>query len=441
MDPSLFEIISTVIFALAIAHTFLTPTLFHLSEKMSKKKDREEENSHQWKFYHFCSEIFYLLSEVEVVFGIWLIPLICFFALIQGWEQTVEYLDNRNFTHALYITVIVVIIGSRPIITFSEKILERVARFGKDTPGSWWWTIITLGPLFGAILKEPGAMVLSSILLSKKFYPYQPSRLFKYATLGLLFTNVSVGGMLTTFSSRSLFIIAYRWDWNWYYMLTHFGWKMIIGLLLSNALYYFLFRKEFKKNFPETIRPLKKIDEKERPTPFWITLIHLIFVALVVISGENAPIFVGIFILFLGFWSATSFYQAPLHLKSGILVGFFFAALLIHGELQEWWIIPLIERLDYFGATITSFILSALVDNAIVSYMTADLPQFDTLKHYLVITAAMSAGGLTIMANAPNVVGHAILRSYFKGSISFLYLFLGALAPSLILLTLFWVFK
>ncbi|MCH9627793.1 MAG: hypothetical protein S4CHLAM2_14370 [Chlamydiales bacterium] len=433
-----FQIFSTLIFALAVVHTFLTPTLYSYSQKLGAKKRLYPR---RWRHYHFLSEIFYLISEVEVVFGIWLVPLLVASTLIRGWDVTLEYVNTRSYTHALYITVILVVIGSRPIITFAETILEKIARLGKDTPAAWWWTIVTIGPLLGALIKEPAAMALSAILLSKKFYPYYPSRRFQYATLGLLFANISVGGMLTTFSSRALFIVADRWDWDWTYMLVRFGWKEFVGMLIATGLYYILFRKEFQKErFPKKLPALEK-EEAENPTPVWITVIHVIFVGLIVITGETAPLFLGVFLLFLGFWKATPFYQTPLHLRAAILVGFFFASLIIHGELQGWWIIPLMESLNHFGAMMVSFVLSAFIDNAVVSYLTLDIPHFDDLKHYLVVSGAMCAGALTVIANAPNPVGHAILRPSFQGKIAYFPLFLGAMGPALIYLSLFWFFR
>ncbi|MCH9626004.1 MAG: hypothetical protein S4CHLAM123_11910 [Chlamydiales bacterium] len=436
-SPTPFQIASTLIFVCAIIHMFLTPSLYDLSIKLGKKKELFPE---RWKHYHFLSEIIYLLSEVEVVFGIWLIPLLIVFSLLVGWSEATAYINSRDYTLALYITVVLVVIGSRPIIAFAERILEWVARLGKDSPGAWWWTILTVGPLFGAIIKEPAAMALSAILLGHKFYKYRPSKLFQYATLGLLFANISVGGMLTTFASRALFIVADKWQWDWKYMLVRFGWKALLGILLSNTLYYFIFRKEFARSFPEKLPPIER-DEKERHTPFWITFVHIIFLTLVVISSESPALFIGIFILFLGFWRATSFYQSPLHLNSAILIGFFFAALIVHGELQEWWVIPIIQDLSNFGAMIASFVLSAFMDNAIVSYITLDIPQANELKHYLVISGAMSAGALTVVANAPNPIGHSVLRPSFNGKISFLNLFLGAVTPCMIFLAIFWFFR
>lgn len=432
-----FQIASTCIFILAICHMFLTPTLYQLSLKFSVKQKLFPD---LWKHYHFLSEVAYLSSEVELVFGIWLIPLFLFSIYFNGWENALSYVNTRNYNYALYIAVVLVVIGSRPIITFAENILERIARLGKDSPGAWWWTILFVAPLLGSIIKEPAAMALAAILLSKKFYPYQPSKLFQYATLGLLFANISVGGTLTKFASRALFIVAYQREWDPGYMLVKFGWKAAAGMLVATSLYYVLFRKEFATVFPKKLPTLEK-GESDLPTPFWITFIHLLFFILVVISSEFSALLIAIFILFVGFWRATSFYQSALDLRAAILIAFFFAALLIHGELQSWWVLPLMSRISNFSAMSISFILSALMDNAIVSYITLEIPEFDDLKHYLVVTGAMSAGGLTLVANAPNLIGHSVLQPSFRHHLSFLGLFLGAIVPSLIFLFFFWMFQ
>jgi len=428
-----FNFIATGIFFLAILHTFLTPYLFSLSRKFSKKSKRATKN---WRHYHFVSEICYLLSEIEVVFGIWLLPLLLFATWFLGWDEVISYLHGRDYTYAFYIMVIVVVMTSGPIIAFAEKILDKVALLGKESPGAWWWTILTIGPLLGAFLKEPGAMALCAALLLKKFYSFKPSTPFKYATLGLLFTNISVGGTLTTFASRALFIVASKRGWDTTYMLTHFAWKACLGILLANATYYFIFKKEFKETFPKKLRSTIKKD-----IPFWITFLHLLFVTAIVLTANHVSLFIAVFILFLGFYKATTFYQSPLHLRSAVLVGFFFASLLIHGELQGWWVVPLLQQLPQVGAMFMSFVLSAFMDNAVVNYLSLEVPHFNEMKHYLMVSGAMSAGALTIVANAPNPLGHAILRSAFSDKISLFYLFLGALFPSCLLLFIFWVFR
>ena len=49
----------------------------------------------------------------------------------------------------------------------------------------------------------------------------------------------------------------------------------------------------------------------------------------------------------------------------------------------------------------------------------------------------MTGGGLTVIANAPNPAGQALLARFFGGAISPLYLSRGRLLPTLIAAALF----
>jgi hypothetical protein len=60
--------------------------------------------------------------------------------------------------------------------------------------------ILTLGPLLGSFITGPAAMTICALLLRHRFYSLKPSESLKYATLGLLFVNISVGRKL--FPSR-----------------------------------------------------------------------------------------------------------------------------------------------------------------------------------------------------------------------------------------------
>ena len=116
----------------------------------------------------------------------------------------------------------------------------------------------------------PAAMTICALLLRHRFYSLKPSQSLKYATLGLLFVNISVGGVLTQFASPPVVVVASVWKWNLVYMLTHFGWKAVIGITLSNLLYLTLFRKDFARlaaNVPDD-----ELDQEgRRPIPWRIT--------------------------------------------------------------------------------------------------------------------------------------------------------------------------
>lgn len=425
------------IFLLAIIHTFFTPQLHQLAGQLRAKQVAQP---YKRRHYSFLCEFCQLNSEIEVVFGLWLMPLFIWASIFTDWSSILNYVKSRDYSFALYIMAIVAVVGSRPIISFSERVLDFFARLGKDSPGAWWLTIMTLGPLLGSVLKEPGAMALSAILLQKKFYVFKPSRAFQYATLGLLFANISVGGLLSPISSRALFFVAQSWEWDWHYMFFQFGWKLLVGIAFVNLIYFFIFRKNFTEHFPKKLPVLEK-DAERQPTPIWITLVHLLFVISISFFAPHPTIFFGIFLFFLGFYQITRYYQSRLHLKQAILVGFFFASLIIHGELQAFWVIPLLHDYGENVMALSSFILSAFADNAIINYLAVRLTDLTPKGQYLLVASAMSAGGLTAIATVANPLGLTILRHSFQEEISLFRLFLGGGFPSLFYWALFLILQ
>ncbi|MCP5469317.1 MAG: hypothetical protein H7A36_02290 [Chlamydiales bacterium] len=432
-----FYIGATIIFFLAILHTFLSPEIHQWAVRMRMK---QVSHPYKWRFYYFLSEFLKINSEVEVIFAAWLIPLFLWATPFIGWSGIQEYFTGRDYTFALYMMVIVVVIGSRPIISFTERILEWFARIGKDTGGAWWWAIMTVGPFLGSVLKEPGAMALCAILLTKKFFPYLPSRRFQYATFGLLMANISVGGLLSPYSSRALFIPAKLWEWDVSYMFSRFGWKVIVGMVFVNLTYYLIFRKELKENFPAKIPTFEK-EEESVPTPFWITAVHLLFVIGISTFSLSPIVFISLFVIFLGFYQVTKFYQAKLHLKRAALAGIFFTSLIMHGELQGWWVLPLLRDFGEGIKTLSSFVLSGFMDNAIVNYLAVQIPNIAPHGQYLLVASAMSAGGLTVIANVANPIGLTIVRHSFCEEVYFSKLFLAALFPSLTYFAIFLIFQ
>ena len=115
-----------------------------------------------------------------------------------------------------------------------------------------------------------------------------------------------------------------------------------------------------------------------------------------------------------------------------MLVGFFLAGLVIHGGCQSWWIAPVItalnDRMLMFGATV----LTAFNDNAAITYLAAQVHDLSLGAKHAVVAGAVTGGGLTVIANAPNPAGQSILSKFFKDGISPLGLFLGALVPTII---------
>ncbi len=425
---------STIIFSLAIFHTFLIPLFSKYAEK---QKEKQFLFNPSWKKHFAYEQIFTLLSKIEVIFCLWMIPLFLLFIYIEGWPVAMAYFNSRNYMFSLYICLLVLVIDSRPILFFTDRVLNLVALLSKGSPRLWWWILLTIPPMLSVFVKETGAMILASSLLLNKFYSYRPSKQFSYATLSLLFSNISLGGLLSLYSSRAFIMLSSHASWNNKFVFIHFSWKALIIILLSTTLYYFFFRKEFDL-FPKDVG---KYNAKIANTPWWMVLIHVTIFIFVMGSKSQLFLIVLLFLIFLAFHKITFFYQNPLHLSQVALVGLFFTSLIIHGDLQEWWVNIMGEKLSSFGLMTGAFGLSSFLDNAMVNYLSLDIPSFTECSRYLAISGAMSSGSMTIMANLPNIMGYVILKPAFRDSISFLQLIKWSLIPSILSFLVFWLLK
>jgi hypothetical protein len=443
-----FNLVATVIFLLAIAHTFAAPTFVRLShrfehehqEQLAKSGRKAQPGSREE--VSFKGQIFHFLGEIEAIFGIWAVPLLIAITLSKGWSQTADYIDGLNFTEPLFVVVIMAIAASRPILKFSEQVMALVAGLGNGSPAAWWLSILTIGPILGSFITEPAAMTISALLLAEKFYERKPSAKFAYATLGLLFVNVSVGGTLTHFAAPPVLMVAEKWGWGMKQMFVEFGWKAVVGVVVANAVYFVAFRRQFvslSSPAGEEARPL--LEPTSAPIPLWVTSIHLAFLVWTVLNNHYRALFMGGFLFYIAFTQATEHHQHELSLRPALLVGFFLAGLVVHGGLQGWWIGPTLRRLSevplFFGAAA----LTAFNDNAAITYLASLVPDFRESLKYSVVAGAVAGGGLTVIANAPNPAGQSILARFFPDGISAAKLFLGAIIPTLIVCAAFLLFR
>lgn len=452
VDP--FNLAATLIFVLAILHTFIAPKfqqLAHHLEQEHRRKLKEEKfrilHPEQRMPVSFSSTLCHFLGEVEVVFGLWIIP----FALICNHYYSMEdfllYIDrDTSFTEPLFVAVIMVIASSRPIYRLAENTLKFGASIGKGTPAAWWLSVLCIAPLLGSFITEPAAMTLAAILLSKKFYQLKPSMSLRYATIALLFVNVSVGGTLTHFAAPPIVMVAGKWNWDMMHMLTQFGWKAMLGIFASNIIYFMIFKQEFRRL--EEVQRINSAFDGSVPTtwedrqdiiPPWVYGVSIFFLAWTVYFAHHPAIFIGGFLFFLGFTMATPQYQNAFSIKVPLLVAFFLAGLLILGGCQGWWMQPVLQALAELGAATTmglASILTAFNDNASVTFLSSTVPNLADEIRYAIVAGAVTGGGLTVIANAPNPAGQAILGKYFKG-ISALKLFLWAIGPTVLIFLIF----
>ena len=159
--------------------------------------------------------------------------------------------------------------STRPIVLLAENALRVLARVGKGTPAAWWAIILTVGPLLGSLITEPGAMTICALLLGRQFYDLQPSARLKYATLGLLFVNVSIGGTLTHFAAPPVLMVARLWNWDTPFMLTHFGWRAVVAIVASVVVYGLIFRRELAELGTRRAVPDVEVPEEDDASRDW----------------------------------------------------------------------------------------------------------------------------------------------------------------------------
>jgi hypothetical protein len=161
------------------------------------------------------------------------------------------------------------------------------------------------------------------------------------------------------------------------------------------------------------------------------------FLAWTVVNSHYPALFLGGFLFFIGFARATAPYQSRIELKAPLLVGFFLAGLVIHGGLQGWWIAPVLASLSETPLFLGAALLTAFNDNALITYLATLVPSLTEAMKVAVVEGAVTGGGLTVIANAPNPAGQAILGRFFSGGILPVWLFVAALLPTLITILAF----
>ncbi len=389
--------LATFLFAIAVVHTFFTSVFRKLA-------NRYPEGS-------IAENVFHLLGEVEIVFGIWASIFICLAIATIGLENTVNFLERLRFTEPVFVFVILCIASTRPILIFAKFALLRMSSFVFCFFPKWsreYLALMIFGPLLGSFITEPAAMTVTAILLQDRFYYKISSAKFMYLSLGVLFVNVSTGGLLTHFAAPPVLMVAHAWNWDTAYVFMTFGWRSMLSVVCSASVAAILLRTDL-------LRLTESTEEQDRSLDlnFSVIAVHLFFLALVVFFSHHIVLFVPVFLLFLGWFTASKEHQAEIRIRESLLVAYFLGGLVVLGELQQWWLKPIIEGATenelFFGATA----LTAVFDNAALTYLSTLVPAISEASKYAVVAGAVCGGGLTVIANAPNPAGFAILQGSF----------------------------
>lgn len=415
VTPSTIDLAGAILFAIAILHTFSAKVF--------------ERVAHRFPAH---AGIWHLLGEVEVVFGFWALVLVMFIGAVAGRVEAIAYLDSRNFTEPLFVFVIMVIAATRPILQTTKAAVALAAR-ALPLPGSMGFVLVVLSvvPLLGSFITEPAAMTLGALILAERLYAGGISERLKYAIIGVLFVNVSIGGTLTPYAAPPVLMVAAKWQWDLPFMLANIGWKAALAVLVNAVGVTLLFARELTAHRAAAAAPQERV-------PLALVLAHVAFLAGVVVFSHHPAVFLGLFLFFLGVAQAYERFQDRLILREGLLVAFFLAGLVVLGGKQQWWLQEVLMSMSsdavYYGATA----LTAITDNAALTYLGSLVEGLSDEFKYALVTGAVTGGGLTVIANAPNPAGMSILKGYFElETVSALGLLLAALAPTMVAIAAF----
>jgi hypothetical protein len=289
-----------------------------------------------------------------------------------------------------------------------------------------FFILLTLGPLLGSFITEPAAVTIVALLLLQMLEHEKTDTGLLYGVLALLFVNISVGGALTHFAAPPILMVARVWNWSLQDVFLYLGKAATASVLVNTLIFTYVMREKI-------ISSLRPLVAEKHMMPTGLMILHVVVMVLVVHFAHEPFVFTMVFLIFIGLTAVSKKYQSALKFREGFLVAFFLAGLIVFGSFQRWWLEPLIQNLDEKALYLGAIGLTAVTDNAALTYLGSQVSTISDSSKWALVSGALVGGGLTILANAPNPVGFSILgRKFPDGSLNAGKLFLAALPWTLI---------
>ena len=415
-----FNALATGIFLVAILHTFMAPRFARLAHRVQQGRDERA----RARSPSLRAEALHFLGEVEVVFGLWAVVLLAAIAAYTGWETAKHYLnDTVNYTEPLFVVVIMALASTRPVVGFAERALRPRGRrrrrhagrvVGDDpdhrsaarlvhhrTGGDDDLRAAARAPVLRSATQSHAPQVRDARAAVRQRLDRRHADAFRRAAGADGGAPVGVGHAvhaatlrLARGRSRSS---CRRWS------------------------YFVVFRRELQALAARPAGRRRGAARRGRGRARRCcrfrrgsTAVHVAFMAWTVVNAHYPALFVGGFLFFLGFARATAPTRARRAARrrcssassspawssmAGCRAG---GLRRCSASLSE---LPL-----FVGATV----LTAFNDNALITYLATLVPEPRHELKLAVVQGAVTGGGLTVIANAPNPAGQALLGAFLR---------------------------
>ncbi len=313
------------------------------------------------------------LFEVETIYFSWALIFLSL-GLIFDFRATLSDAASLHLRGALSIMFLIIIFSSARSIVAIDGLFDSGSRwvhkiliFFTRSPREFspsrvhFAFVLIVGPLLGSLITEPAAMLVTAVILRRRYLCQPVSEKFRYMIFAVLFVNVSVGGALTSFAAPAIVVVASKWGWSSQFMFELFGWKCVEAVIVTAVWLTVRFSNE--------------------------------------IQGITADFEGGVTS---GRWEAV---------KIGLRLAGFLIALEILMSHQGWWISGLLTGTTGTWLYPGTMALTSILDNAVITSLGSQVTTMGPSERYYLVAGSLVGGGLTLLANAPNLIGFRILHN------------------------------